>query len=64
MDRPKKRQMITEGEAAKELGVSKETLANWRDKGDAPRHYILGPANTVRYNRSDVIDWRESRASG
>lgn len=42
--------------AAGMLGVSKNTLANWRVDGRGPRYIKLGASRTsaIRYKRSDI----------
>ena len=46
--------------AAKMLGVSAGTLANWRCQGRGPRHVAFpsgGGRPMVRYRVSDLEDW-------
>jgi predicted DNA-binding transcriptional regulator AlpA len=51
---------------AEELGVSPQTLANWRWSGIGPRYTKLGDGRTarVRYRRADVDAWLKARESG
>lgn len=46
-------------EAAAAIGVTRGTLAQWRYERRGPRHYKPG---RIRYRRSDVLAWLESRA--
>lgn len=56
---------VTEHESravvARRLGVTPRTLKRWAVAGRGPRAYKLGP-RTVRYRRSEVDAWLESRA--
>ena len=49
--------------AASRLGVTPETLANWRWRGDGPRYVRVG--RRVRYRLADLLDYldRQSRDS-
>ncbi|MBV2357811.1 helix-turn-helix domain-containing protein [Streptomyces sp. J2-1] len=51
---------------AEELGVSPQTLANWRWAGSGPRYTKLGDGRTarVRYRRADVDAWLKARETG
>ena len=40
---------------AKQLGVTAQTLANWRSEGSGPRFVKVG--RLVYYRRSDVSAW-------
>lgn len=40
---------------ADELGISTQTVYNWRHRGIGPRGFKRG--NLVRYRRSDVDAW-------
>lgn len=55
----KKSEMITADQAARLLGLSKETLNTWRFIGAGPPWYKLGRA--IRYKEHEVIAWRESQ---
>ncbi|MFM9723728.1 helix-turn-helix transcriptional regulator [Streptomyces scabiei] len=59
-------QKLTPRELAEELGVSTQTLANWRWTGAGPRYTKLGDGRTspVRYQRADVDAWLKARESG
>lgn len=59
-------QKLTPRELADELGVSLQTLANWRWSGVGPRYTKLGDGRTspVRYRRADVDAWLAARESG
>ncbi|MCL1598076.1 MAG: helix-turn-helix domain-containing protein [Actinomycetia bacterium] len=51
--------MLTTSELAVKLGTHERTLANWRVSGSGPRFVKVG--TKVRYRRSDVDAWLESR---
>lgn len=46
-------------ETAKELGVTKRTLRNWRYKGTGPPYRFFG--RRVMYETEDVIGWMKSQ---
>lgn len=48
-----------EQEVATQLGVSKHTLRNWRQKGTGPPWYKMGHA--VRYKGRDIDKYLESQ---
>jgi len=52
--------LLTPNDVAEILGVSVGTLAQWRHRGHGPRFYSL-TGQAVRYRRSDVDEWVESR---
>lgn len=45
--------LVDEAEAAAILGVSRQTIANWRWRGCGPRYRKIGQ-RLVRYHRSDL----------
>lgn len=45
------------------LGVSRQTLYNWMNKGEFPAPVQIGP-NAVRWRNGDVADWLASRPTG
>lgn len=45
--------LVDEAEAAAILGVSRQTVANWRWRGEGPRFRKLGQ-RLVRYHRADL----------
>lgn len=51
----------TEVEAADYLQTSKKTLANWRSLNRGPRYCKAG--RLVRYYKTDLDNWLESRRS-
>jgi predicted DNA-binding transcriptional regulator AlpA len=51
-----------EREAARYLGVSGAVLRLWRSRGEGPRHFKAGE-KLVRYRRTDLDTWIESRLS-
>ncbi|GGY27578.1 helix-turn-helix transcriptional regulator [Streptomyces collinus] len=59
-------QKLTPRDLAEELGVSTQTLANWRWTGVGPRYTKLGDGRTspVRYRRADVDAWLQARENG
>lgn len=52
--------LLTEGEAAALLAVSKRTLQAWRLKGGGPVFVRCGRA--VRYRRKSLIKWMDERS--
>ena len=46
---------LTPAEAAVLLKRNVRTLANWRSKGQGPRHYARG--RWIEYRRSDINEW-------
>jgi predicted DNA-binding transcriptional regulator AlpA len=55
--------LITEPEAAKILGVSKETLARIRKRGTGPT-WIKITSGLIRYRPEDLTRFIQSRATG
>lgn len=53
-------EIFTTPEAASYLRLAKPTLERFRTSGDGPRYCKLGGA--VRYRRSDLDAWLESRS--
>ena len=45
--------------AAARLGVTAETLANWRWRGEGPRHIRVG--RRVRYRLTDLAEYLDER---
>lgn len=58
--KPVESEWISPTEAAKLIGIGRQTLTNWRyqQKADQPRFYT----KPTRYRRSDVIAWIENHA--
>ena len=54
------RELLTEAEAAEKIEVSPGTLSVWRSTGRYSLKFIK-VGRKVRYRRSDVIAWLESR---
>jgi len=50
---------LTETEAASYLGLSRQTLANWRFQGRGPCYLKLKDSRAVRYRLSDLIAYQE-----
>ncbi len=48
--------LVNDVEAAAILGISLQTLRNWRWRGEGPRYCKLGK-RLVRYRRSDIADF-------
>jgi predicted site-specific integrase-resolvase len=46
---------LNDGEAAKLIGVSRQTLANWRHLGRGPAYIKQG--RMVRYCQQDLLDF-------
>ncbi len=55
-------QLLTGRNLAERLNVTRETLANWRNKRVGPAFVRLteGRRGHVRYRLADVIAWEES----
>lgn len=49
--------MLTTEEAAAILGLSPDTLKQWRRLDDGPPYYTFGRA--IRYREDLLIEWRE-----
>lgn len=49
-------------QAAKYIGVSEAALRLWRSHGGGPRYFRAGE-KLVRYRRTDLDSWIESRLS-
>lgn len=49
--------------ASELTGLSKETLAHYRMRGEGPRWFRAGK-RAIRYRLGDVIAWRDSRTCG
>lgn len=50
-------------EAARMLGISPRTLANWRCQGRGPRyaHLTDDPHSPIIYRRADLEEWVDAR---
>ncbi len=54
--------LVSTTEAARVLGVQKQTLAVWRLRGKGPRYVRFGgPRGRVGYDIRDLEDWISSR---
>lgn len=51
--------LVNEKEAARILGLSRQTLANWRCTRKGPAYHKL--SNRVLYSPEDLENFRESR---
>ena len=51
---------LPESAAGKVIGVKNHTLRKWRQQGTGPEYYKIS-ARCVRYRRSDLLRWLESR---
>lgn len=45
--------MISEGEAARIIGVSRSVLRSWRIMGEGPAH-VMTPTGRAKYTRDDI----------
>ncbi len=54
---------FTDKQVAERFGVACETIWRWRDKGDFPKSYKLGP-NMTRWRLSEVEEWEASLQKG
>ncbi|MEV4270587.1 MULTISPECIES: helix-turn-helix transcriptional regulator [Micromonospora] len=59
---PRRERMASLAEVAEYLGVSPQTLYNWRHKGIGPKSRKVG--GLVKYRLADVDAWLESRSRG
>jgi transposase-like protein len=61
MSKEIKQRYLTPKEAAKYLGVSEGTLANWRSQWDkkpkGPPFHRLGGSNRIRYDIVDLVEY-------
>lgn len=57
---PPRALLLTEAETARLIGFSTRTLQKWRMIGEGPR-FVRVTARAVRYRRSDIDEWIESR---
>ncbi len=48
---------VDEGEAARMLGLARETVARMRRHGTGPKHFRIG-CRTIRYLPAEVRQWR------
>lgn len=58
-------ELLKTAEAARMMGITKQTLDQWRYRGIGPRYLKVG--SNVRYRPSDVLAWltaRERTATG
>jgi excisionase family DNA binding protein len=53
---------LTPRQAAKYLGISDGALRLWRSRGEGPRYFRAG-GKLVRYRRSDLDAWIDTRLS-
>lgn len=54
--------LIPSREAAAYIGVSPETLENWRVRGEGPLfHKTPGRTGKVLYDPADIAAWRQQR---
>lgn len=58
--RPNPESLLRPENAADFLCVSRRTLEAWRHRGGGPR-YVRISSRCIRYERSDLIDWKNSR---
>lgn len=57
--------VVGSAEAARMLGISPRTLANWRAQGRGPAYVRLGKSRSpVLYRVGDIESWLESRLVG
>lgn len=54
--------VLTPQQAARYVGVSEAALRLWRSRGCGPRYFKAGE-KLIRYRRSDLDAWIESRLS-
>lgn len=54
--------LLNDKEASEYLGISKQTLCNWRHLGKGPAYYKMseGPRGRVRYSILDLEKYRDA----
>lgn len=61
-------ELLVTGQAAALLGVSTQTMADWRGDGFGPPYYQASPGggagHATRYRRADLDAWAEARKAG
>lgn len=57
----REKQLLNEVEAAEEIAIQPQTLSAWRCRGFGPPFLKIG--RSVRYRRSDLESWMESRTA-
>lgn len=58
---PEKQIAVTNGAAARMLGISPRTLSNWRVQGRGPKYIKVGPHRSpVLYRVCDIEAWLDS----
>lgn len=56
---------LTEPEAGKRMGFSREAMRRWRRNGTGPKYVRVGSTQgAVRYLLTDLIAWLESQRVG
>lgn len=62
-DRPTAQEWLSPKQVTELLGVTEQTLANWRHRGNGPEYVKLSPGRqgAIRYSRKTVDAWLESR---
>lgn len=51
--------LMNTSECAEFLGVGKDILFEWRKRGEGPP-FLHMTTRTIRYDRSDVLEWARS----
>lgn len=54
--------LLDEVDAAEFLGYTKRAMQNWRFRGGGPP-FIRVSARSIRYRRSDLIEWINSKVT-
>lgn len=54
--------MLTPAQVADRLGVSENTLRNWRKDGTGPRAVFLS-VRTIRYPEDDLVAWLDENST-
>jgi predicted DNA-binding transcriptional regulator AlpA len=55
--------LLSEQEVSEELGIARQTLANWRSLRQGPGFIKLGK-RSVRYSREELLKWLEEHRVG
>ncbi len=53
------KKFLTESEVAEMIGLSRQTLANWRSLGRGPAYCKIG-GHAVRYSKEEILRFAEN----
>jgi helix-turn-helix protein len=52
--------LLTDDEAAADLGVCTKTLARWRKTGGGPKYVQFPGSRLIKYRRGDLTDFKRA----